>query len=509
MKVFQGPHRENAEDITFGYNADFFLYASLHHDVDPHTRVNTQNGPPVLTGLPVSSMILLDRPEEAGYFIFSDLSVRHEGRYYLTFSLMEEVKDDRDKDDDEAMSGTDEITGPDMGSSGRHFQLRTNVQTDVFDVFSAKKFPGLQESTALSRTVAEQGCRVRIRRDVRMRRRGEKGGKKEIAARDDEYAQRAKPEAAAALSRTRTATAGSDANGPYRQEFGPPRTSFAASEPMPGRQPQPPYGQLPPYQSMPNSPSYPPPPHGAHFPPRPPFPSYTTAAAAAAAAAERTPPPPYGPTAPTPHPRDSYSYRAPEPVRGPPTLAPKLEADAEHKRDVLPPIRSLGAGAPEPRKPSYPSLANGSLPRLMPQPPMVKRDPSPPEHFSQHRIVRPTEHPATLPPLSANAYAFPRPMPPTPLTPSTSRKRSADEAFTAPVDDYRLQNGRRQDDRPYDANYRMEPPRYPQPQVDIPVYEERGRPPKNWIMSESLYNRASDNDIPVDFPGLHGQGVSG
>lgn len=500
MKVFQGPHRENAEDVTFAYNADFFLYASLHHDADPHTRVNTQNGPPVLTGLPVSSMILLDRPEEAGYFIFSDLSVRHEGRYYLTFSLMEEVKDDRDKDDDEAMSGTDEITGPDMGSSGRHFQLRTNVSTDVFDVFSAKKFPGLQESTALSRTVAEQGCRVRIRRDVRMRRRGEKGGKKEIAAREDEYAQRAKADAAAAHNRGRsTAQANNDGNGPYRQDYGPPRTSFATSEPSPSRRPT--YGPMPPYQSMPSSPSYPPPPaHGAHFPPRPPFPPY--------AAAERSPPASYGPPAP-PTPRDSYSYRAPDSVRGPPMLAPKLEPEAEPKRDVLPPIRSLGAGVPEPRKPSYPSQANGSLPRLMPQPPMVNRDPTPPEPMSHHRIMRPTDHPVTLPPLSAGAFAYPRASPPTPITPSCSRKRSADEAFTAPVDDYRLQNGRRQDDRPYDANYKIEPPRYAQPlrEIPIPVYEERGKPPKNWTMSESLYNRASDNDIPVDFPGLHGQSM--
>ncbi|KAJ4417301.1 hypothetical protein N0V82_006245 [Gnomoniopsis sp. IMI 355080] len=497
MKVFQGPHRENAEDITFAYNADFFLYASLHHDADPSTRVNAQNGPPVLTGLPVSSMILLDRPEEAGYFIFSDLSVRHEGRYYLTFSLMEEVKDDRDKDDDEAMSGTDEITGPDMGSSGRHFQLRTNVSTDVFDVFSAKKFPGLQESTALSRTVAEQGCRVRIRRDVRMRRRGEKGGKKEIAAREDEYAQRAKAEAAAAHNRGRPAASSNDANGPYRQEYGPPRTSFPTSEPSSGRRPT--YGSIPPYQSMPSSPSYPPPPaHGAHFPPRPPFPSY--------AADERSPPPPYAPIAP-PVPRDSFSYRTPDSVRGPPMLAPKVDTEMEQKRDVLPPIRSLGAGVVEARKPSYPSQAIGSLPRLMPQPPPSKRDPTPPEHLSHHRIMRPTEHPATLPPLSAGAFAYPRASPPPPLTPSTSRKRSADEAFTAPVDDYRLQNGRRQDDRPYDANYKMELPRYPLAHKNIPVYEERGKPPKNWTMSESLYNRASDNDIPVDFPGLHGQPV--
>ena len=36
------------------------------------------------------------------------------------------------------------------------------------------KFPGLTTSTNLSRVIAEPRCRVRIRRDVRMRRRGDK-----------------------------------------------------------------------------------------------------------------------------------------------------------------------------------------------------------------------------------------------------------------------------------------------------------------------------------------------
>ena len=46
------------------------------------------------------------------------------------------------------------------------FDWRMEVKSDLFTVYSAKKFPGLAESTNLSRTVAEQGCRVRIRRDV-------------------------------------------------------------------------------------------------------------------------------------------------------------------------------------------------------------------------------------------------------------------------------------------------------------------------------------------------------
>lgn len=54
---------------------------------------------------------------------------------------------------------------------GKFLTGRSEVKSAPFIVYSAKKFPGLMESTQLSRTIADQGCRVRIRRDVRMRRR--------------------------------------------------------------------------------------------------------------------------------------------------------------------------------------------------------------------------------------------------------------------------------------------------------------------------------------------------
>lgn len=44
--------------------------------------------------------------------------------------------------------------------------------TDVFQVWSAKKFPGVIESTDLSRKFAAQGIKIPIRKDT-------KGGKKE------------------------------------------------------------------------------------------------------------------------------------------------------------------------------------------------------------------------------------------------------------------------------------------------------------------------------------------
>lgn len=105
-------------------------------------------------------MAYLDRPAPAGYFIFPDLSVRHEGRYRLRFALYEDTKEQQPTNDP---------------NEPREFCVhRLDVKSKAFTVFSAKKFPGLAESTALSRIVAEQGCRVRIRRDVRMRRRNDR-----------------------------------------------------------------------------------------------------------------------------------------------------------------------------------------------------------------------------------------------------------------------------------------------------------------------------------------------
>lgn len=165
LHVLEGPTREEARDITFNYRANFFLYAELVAARPmAHGRVQTPaaTSPPVLTGMPVSGMAYLDRPTEAGYFLFPDLSVRHEGRYVLAFHLYEDIKkeEDRSPDGDPA----DEALNP-------CFQYRMAVKSVPFNVFSAKKFPGLTESTNLSKTISEQGCRVRIRRDVRMRRR--------------------------------------------------------------------------------------------------------------------------------------------------------------------------------------------------------------------------------------------------------------------------------------------------------------------------------------------------
>ncbi|KAL8850932.1 MAG: hypothetical protein Q9221_004132 [Calogaya cf. arnoldii] len=177
LRIFEG---EEKKDVTYSYNANFFLFTTLE-PARPinQPRVHTTPPPmPVLTGMPVAGMAYLDRPDPAGYFIFPDLSVRHEGKYRLNFNLYEEIKESRDEDQTPQTPTTaadKPLAGPMTPQAHVHFRLE--VRSVAFAVYSAKKFPGLAESTYISRVVAEQGCRVRIRRDVRMRRRDAKPGK--------------------------------------------------------------------------------------------------------------------------------------------------------------------------------------------------------------------------------------------------------------------------------------------------------------------------------------------
>ncbi|EGD93940.1 hypothetical protein TESG_01469 [Trichophyton tonsurans CBS 112818] len=164
MRIYEvGTKQRQAKDRHhLSYNANFFLFTTLER---------------ALAGI-----AYLDRPSQAGYFIFPDLSVRHEDLYRLNFSQYEKPKDNKDEDKvSPSPVGTVSTTGMTMPIKSRqpmkNMYFRLEVKTIAFTVFSAKKFPGLSESTTLSRIVAEQGCRVRIRRDVRMRRREPKSNK--------------------------------------------------------------------------------------------------------------------------------------------------------------------------------------------------------------------------------------------------------------------------------------------------------------------------------------------
>lgn len=168
------------------YDATFLLYASLEIARPmANGKIHTPQTVPVLAGVTVASAAYLEKPKRAAYFIFPDLSVRHEGWYRLRFSLFEGVKHANDADPDKPFDlapsmpkADDEKPRPPIRQEG--VLNRMDVLSTPFQVFSAKKFPGLDQSTELSVLVADQGCRVRIRRDVRQRKRHQKPGAENV-----------------------------------------------------------------------------------------------------------------------------------------------------------------------------------------------------------------------------------------------------------------------------------------------------------------------------------------
>ncbi|KAK7977624.1 hypothetical protein PG988_005114 [Apiospora saccharicola] len=277
LNVFEGDTYEQAKDITFDYAAEFFVFVSLENARPmAHGRVQTQatSTPPVLTGLPVSACCYLDRPEPAGYFLFPDLSVRHEGFYKLIFRLYEKNKDPQD-----LTLGSEKQEPVSEEAADGFVTHMMEVKSVTFQVYSAKKFPGLGESTSLSRTVAEQGCRVRIRRDVRMRRRPEKGGDKADRRSPSPNAFRDRSGSHSSADRgvfSRRTSAYEHppppplaAARPTQQrvlDFGPPSSSFPA--PAPTSEPNTPIRAYPRHGSLSSYPPPPPPPPPAVTGPR-------------------------------------------------------------------------------------------------------------------------------------------------------------------------------------------------------------------------------------------------
>ncbi|KAL4934645.1 sexual development activator VeA [Aspergillus undulatus] len=246
MQIFESdPHDEgDGTDITLPYNANFFLYATLE-TAGSTTQGRLAPAPScaVLTGVPVAGAAYLDRPHQAAYFIFSDLSVRHEGVYRLCFHLYEQTKDS--KDETQGTAPRSQTAPGKIGAPHQFLDFRGDVVSKPFQVWSAKKFPGLAQSTGLSRTIAEQGCRVRIRRDVRMRRRGDKRTDDYDQNEDRGYSSRRNDRYAApdaygnAPERHRSTSistidpyAYSSERRPSAQEYGPPNTQYY-QRPMP------------------------------------------------------------------------------------------------------------------------------------------------------------------------------------------------------------------------------------------------------------------------------------
>ncbi|KAJ2617070.1 hypothetical protein H4S08_000491 [Coemansia sp. RSA 1365] len=83
------------------------------------------------------------------FFCFPDIRVRHPGVYRLRFSLLQLPHTNRE---------TTEST-----------RILCNVLSEPFEVFSPKDFPGVDESTALTKKLALQGVGIPIRNKGRLR----------------------------------------------------------------------------------------------------------------------------------------------------------------------------------------------------------------------------------------------------------------------------------------------------------------------------------------------------
>ena len=90
---------------------------------------------------------------EGCFFCFPDLSCRTHGRYRLRFVLMR--------------------IDPMNLYVGGFSPIVTDVLSDVFTVYTAKDFPGMRPSSALTRALKLQGCNIQVK----------KGNEKALAAR--------------------------------------------------------------------------------------------------------------------------------------------------------------------------------------------------------------------------------------------------------------------------------------------------------------------------------------
>ncbi|OAA41392.1 VeA protein [Metarhizium rileyi] len=425
LRIIEGPSVEEGKDVTFDYNANFFLYASLEQArTMAHGRVQNSaaTNPPILTGVPASGMAYLDRPAEAGYFIFPDLSVRHEGYFRLSFSLFETTKEEKDFDMEPASS--DLPPGVDW---------RMEIKTNPFNVFSAKKFPGLMESTQLSKTVADQGCRVRIRRDVRMRKRD--GKPSAFERREEDFRRRTvtpAPEDPHGI-RSRSLSNSSEHRVPYAHE---PHRRPSAVDAYHTHPPPPCYDPVPPPSR--NCLSF-----GEH-----PGAQYTAPRHYAVPSQTNGH---HMPTTPYPPPSHSASYVKPEQnsytiphhARNPsstcPSPIPSVKQEASYDRTTGHYI------SPSPSR--YSETSRQESNHSYPLTPLL---PQPPRRTSQSSLaplkIAALVSPSPLPPIEAQT----EPVSESPLLP-TGGKRKLDDVFIQGL--HPLQNGQRQHD-PHFARFR-------------------------------------------------------
>ncbi|KAL1952818.1 hypothetical protein VTO42DRAFT_4123 [Malbranchea cinnamomea] len=129
----------------------------MQHIAQPHVGMFTRN---LIGSLSASAFRLTDPDNKLGiWFILQDLSVRTEGSFRLKMNFVDVGT--RPQSPGQAGNGAANSSMLNHGSA----PVLASVFSDVFHVYSAKKFPGVIESTPLSKCFAIQGIKIPIRKD--------------------------------------------------------------------------------------------------------------------------------------------------------------------------------------------------------------------------------------------------------------------------------------------------------------------------------------------------------
>ncbi|TKX27360.1 hypothetical protein C1H76_0197 [Elsinoe australis] len=101
---------------------------------------------------------------KGSFFVFHDLSVRSPGKYKLLFRLLK-------------------VNPQDIQKRNKNY-IKATIESEAFDVFTAKEFPGMRASSALLRALRAQGLNVGVKKGSEAKGK-QKGGVKEEDSDDD------------------------------------------------------------------------------------------------------------------------------------------------------------------------------------------------------------------------------------------------------------------------------------------------------------------------------------
>ncbi|EGD90465.1 hypothetical protein H112_01924 [Trichophyton rubrum D6] len=158
-----GPAQSYYPHVNQGYYTSQSQQPVVHHLPPAPVGMFTRN---LIGSLSASAFKLSDPAGKLGiWFILQDLSVRTEGMFRLKMNFVNVGTPQQAL----SRSGNTSSSTPVLNHGSA--PVLASVYSDVLQVFSAKKFPGVIESTPLSKCFAIQGIKIPIRKD------GVKGGR--------------------------------------------------------------------------------------------------------------------------------------------------------------------------------------------------------------------------------------------------------------------------------------------------------------------------------------------